>query len=347
MTSSGVEILETTRWDPRSLGTFTTPNHAGVTPERVVWIFYTNPYAASRIAWLDPSGRVLGARRVAYGRGMVVAIGPESVSYLCGSVEPRGNPEPTCIALVPDSDDALWQVPLGAGERVLGGALAQDRLFVAANLMTMKNGTLVALGDEGAGTEAEATSAPGQEEVVADVSPTPEPAGGAPEGTVPVTETTLADQPGPSASETVTVTAAPVVSESQPSDSPVVTATAEPAGPPVGEPERAIWHTVQDGESPDSIARRYGSTWTAIVRANKLVDPSQIYVGQKLKIPISVRPTGGTVPVCRIRHTVRPGESVWQIAGNYGVSPYDVMRANALTLQTARTIQPGEVLCIR
>jgi peptide/nickel transport system permease protein len=345
MTPSGAVILETTRWDPRSLGTLTSPTHAGVTPERVVWVFYTNPYEASRIAWLDPTGRVLGARRVAYGRGMVIAFGPESTVYLCGSEEPRGNPAPSCIALVRDSDDPLWQVPLGAGERVQGGAVVQDRLYVVANLVTMKEGSLVALGDEGAG-KADATSAPEQEVVVAEVSPTPEPASGAPEATEPVTETAPVEPLDPSASETVTVTAVPAASEPQPIDSTAVTATAELAEPPTGQPVHAIWHTVQTGETPDSIARRYGTTWAAIVKTNNLVDPNQIYVGQKLKIPISKRSTGGTTPVCRLRHTVVQGESIWQIAGNYGASPYDVMRANGLTFQTARTLQPGTLLCI-
>lgn len=148
MTPSGVEILETTRWDPRFLGTLTSPTHAGVTPDRVVWVFYTNPYEASRIAWLDPTGRVLGARRVAYGRSMVVAVGPGSTLYLCGAADPRDVPNPNCVALVPEAEDPLWQVSLGTGERVLGGAVVQDRLYVAANLMTMRQGSLVALGDK-------------------------------------------------------------------------------------------------------------------------------------------------------------------------------------------------------
>jgi LysM repeat protein len=209
--------------------------------------------------------------------------------------------------------------------------VVQDRLYVVANAVTMKDGSLVALGDREAGTAMEATPAPGQEEVVA---------GGSPQ----VTETVAVDLPAPSPSETVT--ASPVVSESQPSDSPVVTATGESAEPPVGEAMHVIWHTVQAGETPDSIARRYGTSWAAIVKTNNLADPNQIYVGQKLKIPISARPAGETEPVCRLRHTVRPGESVWQIAEEFGASPYDIMRANALTFQTARTLQPGRVLCI-
>jgi hypothetical protein len=37
---------------------------------------------------------------------------------------------------------------------------------------------------------------------------------------------------------------------------------------------------------------------------------------------------------------------VWQIARNYGVSPYDILAANGLTIQGANTIYPGKVLCI-
>jgi LysM repeat protein len=95
-----------------------------------------------------------------------------------------------------------------------------------------------------------------------------------------------------------------------------------------------------------SIATRYGSTVNAISRANGLSNPNQIYAGQKLKIPTGTAPPGGTTPGCRIRHTVQRGEWVWQIARTYGVSPYDILAANGLTVQTANTIYPGTVLCI-
>lgn len=122
--------------------------------------------------------------------------------------------------------------------------------------------------------------------------------------------------------------------------------TAQP--PPSGGTGEAIWHTVQPGETLSSIARRYGTTWQTIARANNLSNPNQIYVGQKLKIPTSGGTTTGTgtTPGCRIRHTVKAGEWVWQIARNYGVSPYDILAANGLTVQSANTIYPGMVLCI-
>jgi len=141
------------------------------------------------------------------------------------------------------------------------------------------------------------------------------------------------------------------------------TATTAPAGataePPAPQPTSAatsdsgtagyVWHTVQRGESLASIARRYGATWQAIAQANNLSNPNQIYAGQKLKIPTaggSSGSSGGSATGCRVKHQVKPGEWVWQIARNYGVSPYDILSANGLTINTARTIYPGTVLCI-
>jgi len=108
-----------------------------------------------------------------------------------------------------------------------------------------------------------------------------------------------------------------------------------------------MYHTVQQGETLSSIAQRYGTNWQAIANANGIVNPNQIYVGQKLKIPTSggSGSTGGATG-CRISHTVKAGEWIWQIARDYGVSPYDILAANGLTIQTANTIYPGRVLCI-
>ncbi len=172
-------------------------------------------------------------------------------------------------------------------------------------------------------TAAEVTPGPGQT-VVSVVTPLPTPGAGQPTAT-----------PGavPVATAEPTATMAPAV------ESP----TAEPPSSTGG---GAVWHTVQRGETLSSIARAYGTTWQAIARANNLVNPDQIYPGQKLKIPGGTGASGGTGTGCRIRHTVRSGEWVWQIARNYGVSPYSILAANGLTIGAANTIYPGQVLCI-
>jgi LysM repeat protein len=57
-------------------------------------------------------------------------------------------------------------------------------------------------------------------------------------------------------------------------------------------------------------------------------------------------PARGFGPLCRIHHTVKEGERLSEIAGDYGVSPDEILKANAPTIETAGTIHPGQVLCI-
>jgi LysM repeat protein len=63
-------------------------------------------------------------------------------------------------------------------------------------------------------------------------------------------------------------------------------------------------------------------------------------------VPPTPTPQPEASPGCRWDHTVERGEWVWQIARNYGVSPYAILEANGLTIQSANIIQPGRVLCI-
>jgi LysM repeat protein len=178
----------------------------------------------------------------------------------------------------------------------------------------------------------------------------------APGETVVSAVTTQPQEPGSGVQATpVTGTqATPVESSgtpvaSQPTSTPEPGATeAPPAAPPPSSSGQAITHTVRPGDTVYSIARRYGTSVQAISQANNLVNPSQIYVGQKLTIPTSGGsssvPSGGTTG-CRVRHTVKRGEWIWQIGRNYGVSPYDIMAANGLSIQTS-TIHAGQTLCI-
>ena len=126
----------------------------------------------------------------------------------------------------------------------------------------------------------------------------------------------------------------------------VSVATAVPVLTPVPPSGQMIVHVVQPGETLYSIAYRYGTTVDAIAKANGITNPNQIYAGQKLNVPTSSGGSSGGSTGCRIRHTVKSGEWVWQIARDYGVDPYAILAANGMTVQTANTIYPGLVLCI-
>ncbi len=69
-------------------------------------------------------------------------------------------------------------------------------------------------------------------------------------------------------------------------DNPVPQVAADRAAPALSVVEPEVFrHTVESGESLYAVARRYDVTTDAIVRANGLSAPDQIFVGQKLVIP--------------------------------------------------------------
>jgi LysM repeat protein len=166
-----------------------------------------------------------------------------------------------------------------------------------------------------------------------------------------VVDTGSGQQTAPAPGETVVSAVSPVPQTPGTEVQPTATETPAPTSPSTsgGQQGQYVTHTVQRGETLSSIARSYGTTWQAIAQANNIANPSQIYAGQSLKVPTSGGTSGGSsggTAGCRYRHTVQRGEWLWQIAREYGVSPYAIMSANGLSLPTASTIYAGTVLCI-
>lgn len=93
-------------------------------------------------------------------------------------------------------------------------------------------------------------------------------------------------------------------------------------------------HRVRRGETLSTIARRYGSSVNAIARASNLRSRHRIRVGQRLKIPRR----GGSQPVAKassspgktIRHTVRRGDSLWNLASRHGTTVNRIKAVNGL-----------------
>jgi LysM repeat protein len=140
--------------------------------------------------------------------------------------------------------------------------------------------------------------------------------------------TTVAAVPSPPAQPRGNAAPAAESTGAVPGDAPD---TGSPDGSPNG---KSLTHTVASGESLWVIARRYGVSEAALRGANDLTGP-RILPGQSLVIPAE-----GEVPE-RIRHEVRPGESLWTIARSHGTTVDQIRRTNGI--RTSR-IYPGQVL---
>lgn len=110
-------------------------------------------------------------------------------------------------------------------------------------------------------------------------------------------------------------------------------------------------HIVQRGETLASIAARYRTTISQLIRLNGLRNPNIIFVGQRLRVPAVIRasivaPATASLPssapgvapapapassdAAHIVHVVQRGEYLASIANRYGISVQALLRANRL-----------------
>lgn len=131
--------------------------------------------------------------------------------------------------------------------------------------------------------------------------------------------------------------------------------------------ERITWirHTIRKGETPSSIARRYGVDLRAVLDLNGLrkrhaslkpggtllIPPMPARgVGVSAEAPRQVRTVARPTPVGRHpvkkgkRYVVRRGDTLWEIAQDHAVSLEELRRVNNLSRDT--TIRPGQELTI-
>ncbi len=86
-----------------------------------------------------------------------------------------------------------------------------------------------------------------------------------------------------------------------------------------------IIHVVAPGDTLYAISRRYGVSVGAIAAANSIPDPNVLVVGQALAITLEPPPTAPLV------YTVRPGDTLYVIAGLFSTSVQAIAAANAVT----------------
>ncbi len=131
--------------------------------------------------------------------------------------------------------------------------------------------------------------------------------------------------------------------------------TAKAAADLLARTPRSQWaprmlHTVHRGDTLSTIARRYGSSVRAIQAANGL-HGSMIHPGQTLVVPRHAGTAWKPSTHRRSRprahgatHTVRKGDTLWDIARLYGVSTSSLRAANGLSRRSL--LHPGQKLII-
>ncbi len=97
-----------------------------------------------------------------------------------------------------------------------------------------------------------------------------------------------------------------------------------------------VYHRIRPGDSLSTIARRYHTSIDRIARANNIYKKSVIRVGKVLKIPqkgtvIQKRKRYRTQKYGKsVKYYVKRGDSLWIIAGKYGISTKEIRSLNNL-----------------
>jgi outer membrane protein assembly factor BamB len=146
VTQTGARRDRSVTWDHQNFTIARRPQDAGVTPDRITWLFYTG-FARSfgfgedtRVVWLDEDGSLLGNVHYGTRNSKVIGVDQKGTVYACGNLD-FGYGDPECQAFSPESEEPSWKLALEQGAEVSGGALVPGRLYVAT-----REGFLYAIG---------------------------------------------------------------------------------------------------------------------------------------------------------------------------------------------------------
>jgi len=98
------------------------------------------------------------------------------------------------------------------------------------------------------------------------------------------------------------------------------------------------YHTVERGDSLTKIAARFDVTVQALIAENKLRRDDPLHVGKRLKIPSAAgaakQPaTAKEVKKQTFYHTVKRGDTLAKIAGQYGITIKDILDSNNMKIK--------------
>ncbi len=157
------------------------------------------------------------------------------------------------------------------------------------------------------------------------------------------------DTEAPAATPTAIPTATPLAAVPEPT----IVAGAGAAPAPRGETS----YIVEAGDTLSAIAERFDTTVEAIMEANELTNPNDVFVDQELTIPgeeaATPTPTAtpggssaGTGVPGVTTYEVQPGDSALAIATAFGVTLADLAAANDTTEEALNNINVGDILTL-
>lgn len=120
-----------------------------------------------------------------------------------------------------------------------------------------------------------------------------------------------------------------------------------PTAGPSPTPGRPATYTLQDGEHPFCIARRFNVNPSELLAANQLTDASSVRPGDTLTIPpdASPFPPPRALMAHPTTYTVTAGDTIYIVACLYGdIDPMAIVAANGL--ESPYRLTPGSVINI-
>jgi LysM repeat protein len=191
-------------------------------------------------------------------------------------------------------------------------------------------------------------------ELSASTPPPPSPTSGGGMSTLEVELGNIATQTAAAGGSVGVPTPTPIAgtdptSESPDPTSPPATSTPEPPVVTVPPPTPGLpaTYTIQKGEFPFCIARRFDVNQSELLNLNGLNVNSLVPVGFVLNIPQTGNPFNGVraLVLHPTTYPVKAGDSIYTVACHFGdVSPDAIVQANNLT--APYTLTPGQTLQI-
>jgi len=100
-------------------------------------------------------------------------------------------------------------------------------------------------------------------------------------------------------------------------------------------PPRPLVYLVQSGDTLYQLALNWGTTVEEIATSNDLANVNHLFIGQKLRIPrggvTSSVSSGSSSTGDGTTYTVKPGDSLWSVAGHFDTTVELLAQANSLT----------------